>query len=245
MKILFWDVETAPRLAYVWQLRQDYINPEAVINDTFMLSWSAKWYGHKTVHSQVLTKEEALAQDDTRIVEALADMYREADIVVAHNGDRFDFPILNTRVLAAGLEPLPRIRSIDTLKIARKSFRFASNKLDYLAAALGLEGKHHTTFELWKKCYHGDTKALRQMSRYCAQDVVLLEEVFDRLRPYAERLPRMVESEHGCPFCGSDDLHRRGYQYTNVSKFQRWQCQACERWSRSRASESMKPRFTP
>lgn len=234
MKVLFFDVETAPLLAYVWRLSQDYINPQGVISESFMLSWSAKWSGHKSIKSDVLTSTEALAQDDSRIVASLADLLREADIVVAHNGDDFDMKVVNGRVLANSLEPLGPIQTIDTKKIARSSFKFASNSLDYLATqVLGREGKIKTDFDLWQRCYNGDAKALKEMVRYNKQDVVILEEVFEAMKPYVKRLPRMTDTAGiVCPYCGSRHLQRRGYYRTKVSNFAKYQCQSCLRYSR-------------
>jgi transposase-like protein len=45
--------------------------------------------------------------------------------------------------------------------------------------------------------------------------------------------------------CGSENLQKRGFHRTNVSNFQRYQCQDCSRYSRSRKSESTKLSNTP
>jgi hypothetical protein len=241
LRIWLWDVETAPMLAYIWQAKTEYVQPQAITHETFMLTWAGKWHGQSKVHGDALTPDEALAQDDTRIVGSLADRLREADVVVAHNGDRFDLPIVRSRLMLQGLDPLGPVRSIDTLTLARKSFRLASNKLDHLARVLGIPGKIGTSFSLWQRCYHGDPKALASMLRYNRQDAVVLEAVYDALAPHVRGLPRLVdadaEGELVCPSCGSGDLQRRGFHRTNASTFQRFACQSCGRWSRSRTSE--------
>jgi hypothetical protein len=239
LRVLFWDIETAPLLAHVWSLwDKGGIPPARLLKDGFILSWSAKWRGERKVHSAVLTSEEAKSQDDSRIVQALADLLREADVIVAHNGDRFDLPKLNGRLMKHGLEPLGPVQTIDTLKLAKKNISLASNRLDYLGSVLGLGRKIDTTMALWGACYVGDPKALREMVRYNRQDVVLLEEVFEALRPYVRGLTRLVDGEGlGCPSCGSAELTKRGSYRTQSSTFQKFHCQKCGRYSRARKAD--------
>jgi len=245
LKTLFFDVETAPLLAYVWRLNQKWINPEAIAQDSFMLTWSARWReeGAK-VASMAVSSREAKDQNDTRIIRKLGDLVREADIVVAHNVDRFDVPRLNTRLLLLEEEPLGPVRTIDTLTLARKNFDLPSNKLDYLARVLGLGGKVGTTFDLWKRSVQGEAAAIKEMRTYNEQDVVLLEQVFDKLLPYVRNLGRLYDADEEnqmmCPTCGGDDLIKRGHYRTQASTFQRWQCNGCGRYTRSRTAEKDK-----
>lgn len=240
LKILFFDIETAPLLAHVWRPYDGYISHPQLVHDSFMLTWAAKWAGDERVMSARLTKAEARSQDDSRIVGKLADLVRQADIVVAHNVRRFDIPMLNNRVMLLGLEPLGPTREIDTLVLAKKNFRLAYNKLDYLAEVLGLGRKIKTDFDLWLEAYHGDQDALKEMDRYCRHDVELLEQVFHKILPYARNVGRLVdadrEMERACPFCGSDRLQKRGFHRTNASNFQRFQCNDCKKYSRTRSA---------
>ena len=245
LKILFWDVETAPMLAYIWRPSDDYVNSERLIHESWMICWAAKWAGQKKVHTGVVTPEEALEQDDSRICKDLADLIREADIVVAHNGDRFDLPVLNGRLLQMDLEPIGHVSSIDTLTLARRNFKLAYNKLDYLAESFGFGNKLKTNFALWKSAYFGDAKALEKMRKYNIKDVVLLEQVFEKMRPYVKSLKRLIEPDYdnqfACPSCGSEDLMKRGTLTTQSATYQKYQCNGCQRYSRSRTS--FKPKF--
>lgn len=240
LKVLLYDLETAPLIAYIWRPNDQYVPMDRLIADSFLLTWSAKWLGEKGVMSGVLTGAEARKQNDARIVKQLAKLIREADILIAHNGDRFDVPMFNNRLIQLGLAPIGPKRTIDTLKLAKATFRLAYNKLDYLGEFLGLGRKIKTDFDLWQSCYMGDDKALAKMARYNRQDVILLERVFERMRPYVKNLPRMIDAEEinesGCPTCGSMRLQRRGTYETNASTFFRWHCQECGRYSRTRKS---------
>jgi hypothetical protein len=233
-KVLFYDLETAPLLAHVWGARNDWIPHDRFLHDSFILTWAARWRGQKQVRSSFLQAQEAQDQDDTRLVTQLADMVREADIIIAHNVDKFDLPMLNNRVLLLDLEPLGPTKTIDTLKLARKHFRLAHNKLDYLGEVLGLGKKIATTFELWKRAYAGNQTALREMTRYNRRDVELLEDVFDRLLPHV-KTPRLFVGAD-CPHCGSDNHQRRGTYQTNTYTYQRYQCNNnnCSKYFRSR-----------
>ena len=60
---------------------------------------------------------------------------------------------------------MPPIISVDTLKEARKVFKFSSNKLDYIAQYLGVGAKMDTGgIALWEGCATGSRKALRKWS---------------------------------------------------------------------------------
>jgi hypothetical protein len=237
-RLLLIDVESAPMLAYLWDLKADYVNPQMIVEPPFLLTWAAKWWGDDHMMSARLTGREAKAQDDARIVSELADLVREADIVCGHNIDKFDLPKLNGQVAVHELLPLGNVKTLDTLKLARQSFKLPSNRLGEVAKALGVETKLDTTFDLWRRARAGDVPALKEMDAYCQQDVVVLEQVFDRLRPYAKKLPRLVDAgQYGqrcCPYCGSSDLDKLDKPYrTDASTFDRFRCGECGRECRS------------
>ena len=240
MKILLLDIETAPLRAYVWGLWKQNVSPtKQLLSDQFMLTWSAKWHGEEKVHGDKLKPKEAIAQHDGRIMESLHKLMEQADVVVGHNSDKFDLPIINTRFILNDLPPVAPAKRIDTLKLAKRHFRFTSNRLDYIAQKLCDDAKMDTGgFELWDGCMQGDKAALQKMLDYNMQDVIILEKVFDKLRPYATTLPSMSvhsdSEDHVCPSCGGNHVQKRGFSYTNTSKFQRYQCTDCGSWSRGR-----------
>lgn len=242
LRVLVFDVETAPLHSYHWRVWKENIHPRQLQNRTWMICWAARWQGQKTMRSDAVTPEEAVAEDDSRIVESLAELVRQADLIVAHNGDRFDLPILNTRLVDLRLDPLPPVRTVDTLKIAKRDFKFTYNRLDYLAEFLGVDNKHTMEFGDWLAAIKGDQQAIWKMQRYCKHDISVLEEVWQVLQPYARRLPRMVEAsrhfQRACPHCGAGFEHMRpaGYHRTNASNFPRFKCAECGRMSRSRSA---------
>lgn len=232
MKILLWDIETAPLVVTSWALFKPYLSHENILEGTTLISAAWKEYGKGAVHTASI--KPSSPRDDKALARKLRDALAKADVLVAHNGDRFDLKILNARLVYYGLDPLPPIRTIDTLKVARKLFRFDSNRLDYLGDFLGVGRKLHTDYGLWLKILlKADRKALAQMVTYNQQDVKLLEKVYKKLRPYMTDHPnhRLCDGEV-CPICGTGgSLQKRGFRLTRLSRSQVYQCQECGGWS--------------
>lgn len=242
LKVLFFDIETAPLETYIWHPRQDYIPMEMIKEDTFIINWGAKWGHAKKVVSGLVTPAEAKARDDKRLVTELSEIIREADLLVGHNINGFDLPKLNGRLMKYKLEPLGPVRTIDTLQLSKRNFMLAYHKLDYLAQFLGIGSKIRTDFQLWRECVAGDPVALKEMQRYNVMDVLLTEKVFEAMKPYVRNLPRLFRGTYGsrdCPFCGQPKLIIRGYYDTQGSSFPRYQCTNCKRYSRSRKSAKL------
>ena len=236
LKVLMLDIETAPKIAYTWGVWDQNVFESQIIQDTFILSWSAKWEGGEPF-GYAVTGQEALNCDDKRIMELLWEVMDEADVIVGHNSNKFDIPIINTRFIVNGISPPSPYRKVDTLVLAKRHFKFNWNKLDYLNRTLNGDKKAPTGgMETWKRCLKGDEEALAKMLKYNLQDVVLQEKLFVKLRPYVTGLPNMsVNMETPvCPRCGGTHLHKRGYTYTNASRFQRLRCVDCGGWSRGR-----------
>lgn len=244
LAVLVFDIETAPMLTHLWHPKQKWVGAEQAISEPFMLTWAAKWYGKDRVMSKRLTGAEAKEQDDKRIVLELAKLIRQADQIIAHNGDRFDIPRVNARVAEHGAEPLGPVQSIDTLKMVRQSFAWPYNDLNSLGRRLVGETKRpHGGFEMWRSAFQGDDRALREMEKYNRQDVVLLEKVFDAIRPYVRSLPALYEAAYlgqdACPHCGSKHMIRRGVRRTKASIYARFQCRECQRYTQARSAQEI------
>lgn len=241
-KILLFDLETAPMMAYVWNRWKQNIALNQTISESYIICWSAKWLYSPNVVGDVLTPEEALNMDDRRICASLYELINEADIVIAHNGDQADIPWMNSRFIIHGFPPPKPYYSIDTLKIAKKQFGFSSNKLDALATYFGFPNKIETNFELWKGCIHGIPEALEDMLTYNKQDVAILEEVYLKLRPWQKDHPNLANLLDSdvvmCPNCGSHDYEilEGEYYYTSVGKYQIYRCKHCGAVFRDRYS---------
>jgi hypothetical protein len=241
VKILLFDIETTPMEVYVWGLfGNKYIQHGNVIKDWNVLSWSAKWLCDSGVISDIQTSKEAMNRDDKRVLGGIWDLINQADVVIAHNGDKFDLKKLNTRFHMNGFLPPSPYQSIDTLKVAKRNFAFSSNRLDYLGQIMTNKGKISTNFQLWTDCLRGDPKALHNMLEYNEEDVRLLEEVYLELRPWIKSHPNVGVYMDGevCPSCGSDDVHANGGYYTTMAnRYESYRCDDCGALSRKLQSE--------
>ena len=140
-KILLFDIETSLMKVFVWGLYKQFIPHTNIIEDWYVISWAAKWLYDDEIQSDVLTSKEARNMNDSRVLKSMWKLLNEADIVIAHNGDRFDLRKLNWRFINNEMDPPTPYRSIDTLKIARKEFAAPSYKLDFLTKNFGLNTK--------------------------------------------------------------------------------------------------------
>lgn len=236
VRVLYLDLETRPIEAYVWGLWQQNVGLSQIARPTSVISFAAKWRGSpkKIFHSVHHDGQEAMIQKAW-------DLLNEAQVVCHWNGDKFDVKHLNREFIEAGMTPPSPYKSLDLLKTARSQFLFPSNKLQYVSTALGLAGKAETGgFELWLACMAGDDKAWAKMKKYNIQDVVLLEELHDRLLPYIKGGPHMGlldgQDEDSCGNCAGTRLERRGFAYTPLGKFQQFRCHDCGSWSRGKRS---------
>lgn len=233
-QILLFDIETAPNLGYVWgKYEQNVIE---YTSEWYMLAWSCKWLGGKQTTKGLIDYDgyQPQSENDSALVKDLYELIAQADVVVGHNGDKFDIRRSNTRFVEHGLKPPEPYRTVDTCKVARRYFGFNSNKLDDLGRRLGVGRKAPTGgFDLWKGCMAGDKKAWNRMKRYNAQDVRLLEAVYLKLLPWITNHPHvgiLSEVENGCRNCGGTHLQRRGVMVTQTGKKPRYSCQDCGTW---------------
>ena len=236
-KILLFDIETTPMPVWVWDFGKQYVPYTNLVRDDageqrfwYVLSWAAKWLYDDNTISDVLTPEEAIERDDKRIMESIWKLLDEADIVVAHNGDRFDIRKLNARFILNGMNPPSPYKSIDTLKIARKEFAFSSNKQDFLTKTFGVSEKLKTEFQLWIDCMDGNKERLAEMLKYNERDVIGLEQVYLKLRPYIKNHPNLgiLMDDNVCPSCGSKNLKASDATYfTSSNEFPVYRCGGC------------------
>lgn len=251
MKIVYLDIETAPNIAYVWGMWDQNIGLDMLKAEWSILSFSYMWDTDKDKEVKYFdTRAKTDYEDDKDLLTELWKVLDEADVVVAHNGKRFDVPKINARFLAHDMGPPSPYRVVDTLKIAKSVFSFTSNKLEYLSDKLlpankkKLKHKNFPGFMLWKECMAGNEKAWKEMEAYNRMDVIALKALYNKLISWSKQRPSQapfIESkDRVCPCCGSKKVQSRGYYYTNVAKYQRFWCTKCSSWSRAKQMETPK-----
>ena len=229
-KVLFFDTEITPSKVYTFPVWNANISPGQIIEDWYMICWSAKWLGDTKVLNSCLSTTDV---DDFNVISNLWKLLDEADIIVAHNA-KFDIGKANARFIVHGLTVPSPYKVIDTLKIARSNFGFTYNKLDYISKILNGKGKIQTNFQLWVDCMNRKKEALEEMQLYCDNDVLELEDIYLKLRPFAKAHPSMtvLKSNIGCKSCGSDNLEYIKDTTTNSNIYKLYQCKDCKSWTR-------------
>lgn len=225
-KILLLDIEWRPTTALVWSAWKINVGPEQIIEHGGLLCVGAKWLDEKTCY--LFSEWE---HGHVGMLERIHEMMSHADAIITYNGDRFDIPKLHGEFVKFDLPPVPPCTSIDCLKAVKK-FGYFMNRLAFIGPFLGIGAKlEHEGFALWKKVMDGDENAQRRMSRYCIQDVRMLEKLYLKIRPYIRSHPHMGKTGHSeCPSCGGKTTHSRGTRRTRAYKIQRLQCQDCGHW---------------
>lgn len=237
--ILLLDIETAPAEVLAFGRFKQNISQDHILEEGgWIISIAWKWLGTDHTAGDVLIPEDALLKDDSILVKVLRHTINKADVVIGHNIDNFDLPKIKARMIKHGLQPYKTIKTVDTLKIARR-LGFPSNKLDSLASFLGIGRKvKHQGISLWKGCVQGEETALADMLEYNIQDVDLLEKVYLKLRAYDTMPPnlgKLYQDGVRCPACGSADVGvTANIIHTPVSAYQEVVCNCCGHRSRKR-----------
>lgn len=234
-KILLWDIEST-------SLNADF-------GTILCIGW--KWLGKPKVYvANIQTYGDPNKPwDDSGLVRYFVEeVYDQADYSVAHYGGRFDLPMIVTKCVKYGIPvPAPKVL-VDTWRISRDNLKLHNNRLDSLAKYfVTLDQKTGILPDEWRRAMCGDRKALKYVVDHCRADVLVLEEVFKKLRPLANQEPARHLFEPvvgGCISCGSDRLQRRGFRVCRTQRYQQYQCQACGKWQRSRiADKAAKAKF--
>lgn len=234
MKILVWDAETSPNIADVWGLFNQNVGLNQLHEVTRIMCFAWMWHGQKSGPKFISEFHDG----HEAVVQKLWDLYDEADVVVTWNGKSFDTKHAFREFVIAGMPPPSPVKEVDLLLVSRKHFKFSSHKLDHVSQQMGLEGKYSTGGHgLWRACLNGDPKAWKLMGRYNRQDVALTDQLYTKLLPWIHNHPSTglySEQESGCQRCGSQHLYKRGFYYTTILKYQRYQCVDCGGWSRGK-----------
>lgn len=232
-KRLFFDIETSANIVFSWNIGYDLnISHDNIIQERAIICICYKWEHEKDVHYLRWNKG-----DDKQIIEEFSKIINEADEVIGHNSDQYDVKWFRTRCLYHGVVIAPELQTIDTLKLSRRGFRFNSNKLDYIAQFLGLGKKMETGgFGLWKDIIlKNDEKAMATMIDYCKKDVILLEQVYNKLKAYTKDKTNLAiyygHSKCNCPSCTSDHVISNGIRISagGLQK-RRMHCQGCGKY---------------
>ena len=184
-KVLILDLETKPLKVWAWDIWEQNIPLNMIIEHSSVMSWAAKWLGdadNKVMYKDMRGHEKDL-NNDKIILKPLLDLMNEADIILGQNSNRFDIPVINGRSIIQDLESPDAYKTIDTLQLSKRYFKFTSNKLEHVSKILNKnhkksDHKKFDGFSLWDECINGNKQAWNELKEYNQKDVLSTEEVF-------------------------------------------------------------------
>lgn len=240
-KVLILDIETSPLLVYVWNLKDQYVGLNQMVQDWHIMAWSAKWLGDPPNKITYMDQRDLKVGNDLPILRPLWRLLNKADIVLTQNGKAFDAKKINARFMLHGLKPPRPYKHLDTYLIAKRAASFTSHSLEYLSERFCTKYKKlsHAKFpglSLWSECLKGNKAAWDEMQKYNIHDVLATEEFYEKIKGWApESAPKPfphLKGSTACETCGDDGrMIRRGVAVKNKSRYQRWQCQVCGKWA--------------
>lgn len=223
-KILIFDVETSFQEARGFFHSKFKVNIQEVIRESHLLTFAYMWLGDE--EAQVVSQRhdpnyQPGTEDDRYVAVRLHRLFSQADIVVAHYGDRFDIPYANERFLFNGLGPYPPIQSVDTKTHSSTQFKQVSHSLGHLTHKYGLTEKmHNSGWDLWVGCVEGREEAWDEMEEYNLIDVYALRDWYLFILPFMGQNGKKKHPNLGhywrtetpvCPNCGGRHLVTRGW----------------------------------
>lgn len=247
-RILLYDIETTPLITYKWGIWDEGVIK--VVEEWYMLCLAYKWLGDKRTRVIGLPNFKTYSKqpkNDIELIKELWKLFDEAEIAVAHNGNKFDQKKAHARFAFHKLGPPSPYKQVDTRLLAKRYFSFTSNKLDDLGQHLGIGQKLPTGgFSLWEGCMRGDKKSWKTMMDYNKQDVDLLEKVYLELRPWDTAHPNVnfLTDTNGCPKCLSTDVIKQGFKFSKLTKRQQYRCKDCGGWFTGRDTIRSSIQFT-
>ena len=253
MDILAFDVESLPLVATSFKLFKTNIPHTNIIENQSIISVSWQWVGQKKCYSTSIADDKKRFENDVfNDKHPVTEFHKVLNtdkpfVLLAHNGSSFDIKKINTAFIKHSLEPVNERQMIDTLKSARRYFRFDSNRLDFLGRYLELGEKMETGgMQLWLDIVQAKYppvgkkpdlelayKAMRKMVSYNKQDVKLLIDVYLKLMPFLNSghpnyaIYQNNPSKIVCTKCGSSDFTTSGWRYMKSHKYRRYQCKVC------------------
>ena len=167
---------------------------------------------------------------DAGLCRHLHDLFtNRTDIIVSWYGKEYDRKFLNTRMLKAGLPPLPPLNSdhIDLYYTARGNFKFHNNRLQGVSETLRCPySKTAVRADMWEDAIDGEEKAISYVVEHCKLDVLILGWLYGKLKPYVRQHPPVSEDREACTVCGGK-MVKNGSVLRATGRVKRQQCGGC------------------
>lgn len=176
-----------------------------------MLTWCIKSKGDAVTYDMVSKQELFDGMADKRIVESCVTEMMKYRIIVSYYGTGFDIPFLRAKALHYGLYfpayineeqelkngnvkvvSFPELYHFDLFYTVKSKLCISRKSLDAACDYLGIRGKTDIDKEAWRRAKYGDPVALGQVLEHNQGDVVILEQLHERLEPFAKFTKKSV-----------------------------------------------------
>lgn len=134
--------------------------------------------------------------DDSKLAKAIADELSKYDILVGWNSKMFDLPIINSRLLETGQRPMGNQMHIDLMWYATgRHMRAGRRSLENISRYFRTpNSKTPLDVRLWQEAERRHTKegkaAFRTIVEHCEADVLVLRDVFAKMKPLINSIHR-------------------------------------------------------
>ena len=204
-KRLFYDIETSKTVFSGWRTGKQFVGAHQIMEHTKIICISWKWEGESTVHHLDWGLKK---QCDKKLLQKFIPILESADQSIGHNSDGFDLKWIRSRAMFHNIPMSPYFNTIDTYKIVKSICKLPSYSLANCCKYFGLEAKRDSGGdETWNGVqFRKEQEALDTMIYYCDGDIISLEALFQKIRPYSKhKFNYAVLSGNNkglCPECG-------------------------------------------
>jgi hypothetical protein len=241
-RILILDTERLPGITqqFWWgrgDLKHRFIRYEDTIRLPRVTIVCAKWHDQPDIIQ--------LAEWDPggrkKFLKNVHKLISSADTICGHFITGADIPWLcNDLYVEAGLPPLPPFRTIDTLKVIRKTMGVGApfKSLDAFCQLIGVEGKtdSYDPRAMERAVTEKSIPDRQRLIDYCSGDVVATQALWQWLLKYDRNPPPLTvageDSMRICHRCGHDTKPTPRRYVANVLSYCMRKCVSCGAYSR-------------
>ena len=183
------DIETSPAMALFYGSIYEPVIVK-IVDTMQILSIAIRKHGEKKTKyfaQNELPGYKKGKLNDKKLLEIISEQLKDADYIIAHNGDQFDIKIIKERAMFHKLPPFPDIPTFDTKKLIKTTSKLPSNKLQHVTEFFNNGGKiQHSGADLFIGCMNGDEKAWALNKKYNIHDVDITYKDFIAMLPYVK-----------------------------------------------------------
>lgn len=197
LKLVRTDIETSPKLVYVYGSKIDYIDPRQIILPTMITSIAWMTDGEEKVYFDQWDRPKTLKdiyrnlRKDYKMLKRTVPLLNNADFIIGQNLKAFDRKKIQARLCELELPRLNNLLCMDTLTLSRGTMSFDSHKLDARSIKYGFGGKIKQDMTDAIAVAEGDIIKTKERIAYNIKDVDDEQHVFYRELNYYD-LPKSL-----------------------------------------------------